>query len=214
MRELNGTAFHTFAPVFLQMPESSIQARRRERDIPDENDFGPAAEGGMLRGDVGDILLSVDEDTNTRSADEAIVLDMGGLDEVSAEEEFSLENTDQHKEEISMPAIDFGDMDISDLAPPAVERTESTVREKKLVRVDEGLIVEPAVSASSNGGEVAGPNSSPLEDLQFNDLHLDTPSQSVSNGSAGKRMVPSIKTGTALDAFEVDLGELFAEPKK
>ena len=53
-----------------------------------------------------------------------------------------------------------------------------------------------------------------LEDLQVNGLNLDSPAKFVTGSAAGKRYLPSIKTGTALDKFDIDLGELFAENKK
>ena len=69
-------------------------------------------------------------------------------------------------------------------------------------------------SSASPTPKAAPAPPSPLEDLQFNDLNLDMPTKVVASNIAGKRNLPSIKTGTALDAFEVDLGDLFAKTKK
>ena len=53
-----------------------------------------------------------------------------------------------------------------------------------------------------------------MEDLNFNGLDLETPSKIVSGSAAGKRYLPSVKTGTALDKFDIDLGDLFSDKKK
>jgi len=50
--------------------------------------------------------------------------------------------------------------------------------------------------------------SSGLEDLQVDDLDLNAPAPLVAGSKLGEKLMPSVKTGTALDDFDIDLGEL------
>lgn len=229
VRELNGTAFHAEVPLFLQM--LAPQARPRESFIPAGDD--PDSEmGDSQRGDAGDDIRdgidtefvldditlddipAADGGKGSRDAGEEIMLDMDELDEKVPRDEFTLDlDADQARGEIKMPAIDFGDMDISDLAPPVVERTKQLEPEKEFALAEEGIGLVSPMSPPPPPKAALSP-SSPLEDLQFNDLNLDMPTKIVASNTGGKSNVPSIKTGTALDSFEVDLGELFAETKK
>ena len=53
-----------------------------------------------------------------------------------------------------------------------------------------------------------------LEDLQVNDLNLDAADELTGGEATGQQLTRPVRTGTALDNFQIDLGELFAENKK
>ena len=94
-------------------------------------------------------------------------------------------------------SMGFADLDISDLAPPSKKQAESAQQRS-------GSDDTPLSAEKYPAG---------LGDLNVAGLDLDGPAKLVS-GSAGKRFLPSVKTGTALDNFEVDLGDLFSDNKK
>ena len=225
-QDLRGTVFHTVAPMFLQVsapkaqPRASFSPTGNDADLEEaESSRGEDIREGIdtefMLDDISlDDIPSMEGGKGRNEAGEEIVLDMDGLDDITPKEEFSLDlDADQDKDEIRMPAIDFGDMDISDLAPPVVERTAPPEREEEFALATEEELVVASASASPAPQARPAP-SSPLEDLQLNDLNLDMPTKIVASNISGKRNLPSIKTGTALDAFDVDLGELFTEAKK
>jgi hypothetical protein len=47
-----------------------------------------------------------------------------------------------------------------------------------------------------------------LPDLEMDGLDLNAPMQPPSGGGANKKLSPGAKTGTALDDFDIDLGDL------
>lgn len=65
--------------------------------------------------------------------------------------------------------MDFGDLDISDLAPPPLERTSEPM--EPVEEPEETVPVRAPAFASPVGTVSAG--ASGLEDLQVNDLNLD-----------------------------------------
>lgn len=111
-----------------------------------------------------------------------------------------------------MPSLDFGELDISDLAPPVKEQPEPIRFEEQPVLRD----LEPVAAISPIPPPSPAPAMKPsgLEDLNFNGLDLETSARPVGGSVAGKRFLPSVKTGTALDTFDIDLGELFSDHKK
>jgi len=226
--ELNGTTYDAAPPLFLTIataeeetvPFSSQQAGERETSsmFTDEQVFA-------MEGDTGDDVALDQEmpqeierhEIEFAGFDEELEVDLGTIAEMSAQDEFTLEEELADDEaQPSLPAMDFGDLDISDLAPPpATEQPEPIRFEEPPVLSDLEPVAAlsptppsvPPVSASrkSQGG---------LEDLNFNGLDLESPAKLVSGSAAGKRFLPSVKTGTALDKFDIDLGELFTDNKK
>jgi hypothetical protein len=97
--------------------------------------------------------------------------------------------------------MDFGDIDISDLGPP--EKEESVMDEQ-----EENLSMESAANDDDVAPSPASEGGKGLEDLQLDDLDLESPSPPPAKG---KKLAPGMKTGTALDDFDLDLGELFPE---
>lgn len=88
-------------------------------------------------------------------------------------------------------------IDLSDLAP-AEEGAEVGTEEFAFAIGDE----KPTVT------EAAGEGGQGLEDLKVEGIDLD----SAPAPPAGRdKVVPSVKTGTALDNFDVDLGDLFGK---
>lgn len=140
-----------------------------------------------------------------------LLMDLDEFGEDVPEDEFTLQTDEPAKEEAPLPSMDFGDLDISDLAPPTHETPEPIHFEEPPVLSD----LEPVASLSptpppapASSGMTTG-----LEDLNFNGLDLDTPAKLVTGSAAGKRFLPSVKTGTALDKFDIDLGDLFSDKK-
>ena len=136
---------------------------------------------------------------------------MDGLAGDTPEEEFALHADEPTKEEPPLPSMDFGDLDISDLAPPTKETPEPIQFEESPVLSD----LEPVASLSPTPPPPPQPSGikAGLEDLNFNGLDLDTPAKLLTGSAAGKRFLPSVKTGTALDKFDIDLGDLFSDKK-
>ena len=94
----------------------------------------------------------------------------------------------------------------------SLEQEELSLSEEPLLEeVAEVASTEPPPK-SAKPSKRAGKTG--LEDLNFNGLDLESPSKIVSGSAAGKRYLPSVKTGTALDKFDIDLGELFKDNKK
>ena len=219
--EITGTAFHCAPPAFLQATAPLAPLRQREQvpgaQTPEQD--GPADEiREEIETDFSLDNISMDEtsmagsDMGSAGQEREITMDMDGLDEIAPRDEFTLDlDADRDKGEIAMPALDFGDLDISDLAPPVGEMERQQEQERP---APPSAKKSPAVATASISLEEAkAPSglSSPLEDLQFSGLNLDTPPKLAVAGPAGKKHLPSVKTGTALDNFEIDLGELFAE---
>ncbi len=111
-------------------------------------------------------------------------------------------------EETDQVSLDFNDLDISDLAPPKKEPLEKSAASASPEEARKAAS-QPAVDAVQTKRKDT--SSSELEDLQIDDLDLETPAKLIPGSAAGKRYLPSVKTGTALDKFEIDLGDLFAE---
>lgn len=126
--------------------------------------------------------------------DEAFV-DLGGEDESGAE---SVDMDITAEEVVAEPEDEAATeeaLDMADLAP-AEEEAEAPSEEFEAV-------VEETASESA---EQAGQG---LEDLKVEGIDLDA--SATASTEKGKTM-PSVKTGTALDDFDIDLGDLL--PKK
>ena len=216
--DLQGTAFDSAAPPFLQVAGGT---RREER-------AGEAVRGGAAEPFIQEEAL----ETEGEALDEEIVLDDLAFDEPPEQEEIalvddgpelrlSLDDTDELSlvdDDVTAPAspapatarqlppMDFGDLDISDLAPPALDGAVEPLQAED----EPAPVREPALAAAEISSPAGG---SGLEDLQFNDLNLEGPDRLAATETPA-RLAHPVRTGTALDTFQIDLGELFAENKK
>lgn len=226
---LNGTVFEAESPAFLKFAlqdqageiavDDSYEDAFDELDEPEDafadaflaDEEGVDDQGGV---DLEDIMIDpVEED-----GDDEIVLDLDALDDASPLEEFSLNADDEQEveEESASPTIDFGDLDISDLAPPEMKEEEKEeITEAPaatgggLDSLDLNLEEDTAAAAPSAPVKESGPSMGGLEDLLVDQLDLDK----IDKPALGKRSAKPVKTGTALDSFDIDLGDLFTEKK-
>jgi hypothetical protein len=153
--------------------------------------------------DEGDELVLGDEE------DEELNIDFDDMEDAVSGDEITLEFDDDEKEvtevkEEGLP-LDFGEIDISDLAPPD---EESEVPVTETLSLDEEPAQEVALATAATVAAGSG-----LEDLHVDDLDLEVAAPLVAGSKAGGKLMPSVKTGTALDDFEIDLGELTNDEK-
>ena len=214
LEDFEGTVFEATAPSFLHIRPADITAQAEETDIEDTVDLleEEAEESGLSLGDSfaddeeissGEIILEDIEITAEVESKEEI--EISGdiiLEETMADEQDAL-TTEEDESDLE---IDFGDIDISDLAPPETEQKT----------MDGGIEVEaPSLQMQDSGTTMQSQSSSApesfssgLEDLQVDDLDLNAPAPLVAGSKLGEKLMPSVKTGTALDDFDIDLGEL------
>lgn len=225
---LNGTMFDTDVPSFLRftkteesdvldtdfvdqedeysddfqaLPMEDVDSAEVERDISPDDE--------KLVFNLDDIVL----DNEERDIDEndEIILDLDDLEDATPPVNFSLGAEEQNEaEEMDAPTIDFGDLDISDLGPPS---EDTTAKESELELAPAGLegieeLVVDKVEPDTGVGKEKGAFG--LEDLLLDELDLDK----VDTATITKSSTKSLKTGTALDNFDVDLGELFTEDEQ
>ena len=225
---LNGTVFDTAVPGFLRFT-TPVESEPPDTDLVDQveeysDDFQfPPLEGAdsveVESGESEDdeeLVLNLDdigfddEQPGTDESDE-IILELDDLEEATPLEAFSLGAEDQdEQEEVAAPAIDFGDLDISDLGPPSEESSDAESDFGTAPAALEGLdeLVVDKVEPDTGGGQAK--EAFGLEDLLLDELDLDKIDTATISNSSTK----SLKTGTALDNFDVDLGELFAEEEQ
>lgn len=223
--EIDGTVFAVSAPVFLdfEYEEAGGESERNEDDIISEENLGVGEEAlDLSTEDDGFELgneIAMDFEGDEGLDDFELVeeegessLELDSLEEVTEEVEDALEFGDKEEaleSEDDGLQLDFGDIDISDLAPPEKDADE-------LVTETLTLEEEGSPGALADGPppvEAPVAHGSGLEDLQIEDLDLETPSPLVAGSKAGGKLMPSVKTGTALDNFEIDLGELTSQGK-
>lgn len=212
--EISGTVYDSIAPNFLvfeqgeeteaapeESAEAAVEVDELLVDEADGDDFILSL-GAEEEAEEELVIAAEGEDEEAEEADD-IVLSLDELEEAPVREEFTLDlGGDEQESEEEGPTFDFSELDISDLMPPGEpEEPRETVPEVAL-EVEQELgtatSLEPKEERDAAGG---------LEDLLLDELELDT----VSAVSAGKEAVSPVKTGTALDNFDVDLGELFKE---
>lgn len=213
--EVNGTICDALAPSFLQLDaKDRFSTQKIHHKIIEENVISGNSGSAFGTRDGGDAALFQDDEGIDFAKDsEELVMDLDEFKEGSLLEGYTLDlEEDSGGVEKNLPSLDFGDLDISDLAPP--EKEEAGLR----LEVESNLVdKEPVAAQSENSSQqrkMPTPSSIGLEDLQVTGLNLDSPAKFVVSGAADKQHFPSVKTGTALDKFDVDLGELFAQNKK
>ena len=156
--------------------------------------------------DLSTADISLEETTPAEVAGE---IDLGEIEEPPQQEEddFTIDLGEEEPAEQAgeEPKFDFAEIDISDLAPAEKETDNLLVVES----VAEVIVAEEAPAASSARARLAA-----LEDLQFKGIDLETQAISAQDAVPAGKISSSIKTGTALDSFDVDLGDLFADEKE
>jgi hypothetical protein len=224
--EVNGTTYEAVAPLFLKITKN-LEERQDEPPVQqlhfDEIEIEEEPSSIVRQGIDTEFILeeqplpSFQEEAIALSENsEELVVDLDEIQEVAPRHEFTLDldnNSEADDAEAQLPPIDFGDLDISDLAPPGRETELNNEEIERLVQH------EPSLATASPSASPLGQTPQPaqtigLEDLNFNGLDLESPARIVSGSAAGKRYLPSVKTGTALDKFDIDLGDLFGSEKK
>ncbi|HHB76711.1 MAG TPA: hypothetical protein ENK84_09250 [Desulfobulbus sp.] len=216
VEELEGTVFESQAPVFLHIEPGTTSSPAEENTEDgisvDETEadpvFSPIVEEELEE-------VAVDDETET---DGTIAFE--DFEEVKTTSELVLDDeiADEVVTESDDLQLDFGDIDISDLAPPETETetdtdtdTEITATESLTLDDDSETVAEMPADEKPAPSTIA-PGSG-LEDLQVDNLDLESPAPLVSGSKVGDKLMPSVKTGTALDDFDFDLGELITEEK-
>lgn len=198
-QELHGTVASSGAPAFLQMqqfaepePETAVEGAEAEMEFDlgggEEAVFDLGAEEGPSQ-EAGALDLGIAEPAAEVAAEP--VMDLGGLtleETTAAEPVFA---------ETAAPEAEAPAFDIADLAPPQ----EEPVPEEAVAAGD--LEFAEVAAAKPQSARTAGG----LADLKVEGIDLEA----APAGGTGKVM-PSVKTGTALDDFDIDLGDLL--PKK
>lgn len=220
--ELNGTIHDAIAPSFLNFstgpssPSSPpvVQSLEIAGDGQEKEPQQPLREGIDTEFILGDEpIVPQQQDIFLTDTRQELTVDLDDFEEVSPVAEYTLDLDKESKDiEDALPTLDFGDLDISDLAPPAKRPAEAAPDEEALVLTTETVAASSAPPVSPQDDLPRKPSG--LEDLHFNGLDLEAPAKIVSGSAAGKRYLPSVKTGTALDNFDIDLGDLFGEKKK
>lgn len=221
--EINGTTYEAVAPLFLKITrdleaKSAVKPIQKidfeEIELEEEEDL-PLRPGIDTEFTLDENLVTEAEQQGRVSfanENEELVVDLDDFQEISPRDEFTLELGSQPAgEDSELPPIDFGDLDISDLGPPSKEESEVSFQtEAPVLKVAsiQSTIADAVLPKSPKGRTKPG-----LEDLNFNGLDLESPAKIISGSAAGKRYLPSVKTGTALDKFDIDLGDLFADKK-
>lgn len=220
--EIKGTTFSAKAPSFLKITAADRFSSPLAAASPTES-AGPSTSDDVYPIDaIEETEFSLDQAVESETprgeiefpgGEDDFAMELDAITETSPRDEFTLDLGAEPDDAPQIPSMDFGDLDISDLAPPDKEEAAPIQFVEQPVLSD----LEPIATRS----ETLAPSPSPLsptkaalEDLNFNDLDLDSPSKPISGSAAGKRYLPSVKTGTALDKFDIDLGDLFPENKK
>ena len=228
--EIDGTTYEAVVPLFLKITKD-LEERAAPKPVPkinfddikeEEEEITALRPGIDTEFTLDDDLVAEaqqQEDISFADHNEELVVDLDDFQEVAPRDEFTLDlETQPVEEDADLPPIDFGDLDISDLGPPSKEEKEITeiVFQDKEPFIEEGVSLppEPASTAPPPPQKEKVGGKAGLEDLNFNGLDLESPAKIVTGSKAGKRYLPSVKTGTALDKFDIDLGDLFSEKKK
>ena len=219
---VNGTTYDAVAPLFLkitrEMEQTSVPHTVQKLDF-EEFEGEDSANEPLRQGIDTEFILdelpldnALSENTQKESQ-EALLVELDDFQEVSPRNEFTLDLEMKSEEEVAtMPPIDFGELDITDLAPPSQQTPRDTPAPQFTNDIVLANASQPTVTRPTTNRAAVAPSAS-LEDLNFNGLDLEAPAKIVTGSAAGKRYLPSVKTGTALEKFDIDLGELFAEKK-
>jgi len=224
--EINGTTYDAAPPLFLTIAAPEEQADPlAAQQTEEEETYSMFSDKTIFEmQEVSEFDKENSENVQEQEPEpERYEIEFAGFDDGSeieeenaaampANEEFALEEEDPAEGiQPSLPSMDFGDLDISDLAPPAAEQAGPIHFESPPALTDlepVAVLSPPAPQPSVSNNQVS------LEDLNTSGLDLEAPARLVSGSAASKRFFPSVKTGTALDKFDIDLGNLFTDNKK
>lgn len=180
--ELQGTVVAVEPPTFLGVASKEVPPEAAEPtagfDTEEPMDLGGEGEEETMD-------LSFDE--GPAAEVEEVEMDFGEAEETTAAADLDL----GFEEEVAVES-EAGEGDvigISDLAP--VEEAEEVLAE--------GPADEEHEAAAAGAGGLG------LEDLKVDGIDLDSPPGGVAESD---KVLPSVKTGTALDDFDFDLGDL------
>lgn len=156
-------------------------------------------------------------------------LSMDGLDDLDMQLDDASSSLSLKKETSSAPkkappkqekaaaapeaSLDLDEFDLSGLMPPSGGQDEH-------IEDLGGLSLESAESADAGKGRKKDkkPDGEQefdmLSDLSIDGLDLDAPILPPASSAAGKKMRPAAKTGTALDSFDIDIGDLLGGSEK
>ncbi|CAK8718158.1 MAG: hypothetical protein CDV28_13012 [Candidatus Electronema aureum] len=105
------------------------------------------------------------------------------------------------------PSLDLSGLDLSGLMPPEAEEQKTDFSFSGIGELS--LEGEESPKKKAGGGKKEKAQATDaLPDLSMDGLDLSTPILPPAASAAGKKMRPAAKTGTALDDFNVDLGDL------
>ena len=208
VEELEGTVFESPAPVFLHIEPgttySPAEKNTEDGTSAEEKEAGPAFPP-IVEEEPEDVAMDGETETDGTIAFE-------DFEEVETTSEMVLD--DETMNEVGTESddlqLDFGDIDISDLAPP---ETDAEVTATESLTLDDDIETIAEMPADETPAPSLVAPGSGLEDLQVDNLDLDSPAPLVSGSKVGDKLMPSVKTGTALDDFDFDLGELITEEK-
>jgi len=191
--ELEGTVAGVPAPAFLQFAGGGAAS-----EAP-EGSAGVETEEPLDFGVEGEEEVEMDFSLEEESAEAGGEMEVDLGETEAADVTMDLEEEAQEEE----PEIDLGveeaaaeeeEIGISDLAPSEEEQAEGAFEEQ--------FEVEEETEASGAG---AG-----LEDLKVEGIDLETAPDAEAEPD---KITPSVKTGTALDDFDIDLGDLLTSKK-
>jgi hypothetical protein len=216
--QLSGTVFKAEAPAFLQFAvresdsgnEVSDDLLQEDKDIDLEFPMeGKEIDDSLDNDDLEFDFLDDGQDVPASQGDvEGDEFDLALFDDESDELDLDEEDTAVTGGE-DAPQLDFSELDISDLAPPDDDDDDLSLAELTLDDV-----TDRPVAREENSGQPLMGTGAGLEDLHVDDLDLEIPSLPPAGSVTGKKMRPSVKTGTALDGFDIDLGELMSDQEK
>lgn len=182
--ELEGTVVGVEAPSFLRV------ARAGESPGASEETTGYDGDEPLDLGAEGEeeaVDFSFDDEPSVEAGSEEVELDLAEVGD-AGEDALDVDLGSDEEEVIG----------ISDLSP-AEEADEVQIGEEDEFEVAVEEVVEGAESATGLG----------LGDLQVDGIDLDSTPGADDPG----KIVPSVKTGTALDDFDIDLGDLMTGGK-
>jgi len=222
---VKGTVYDFAPPLFLTVGTAKEEAAPLAERQAEGQEFSPepANEVIFAMEEVGEATATPDEEPTPPQELERYEIEFAGFGEETEPKEGAVAEapasakfasggeTFAEASQPALPSMDFSELDISDLAPPTGGQAAAVRAEQPAAMVDLGSVPALAVAPQPSAGK---PPTGRLEDLNTSGLDLDVPAKPVSGSATGKRLLPSVKTGTALDKFDVDLGELFTDDEK
>lgn len=145
-------------------------------------------------------------------------LSVDGLDGL----DFDLESADEPKPKAEKAggkkkaaakeaSLDLSGIDLSGLMPPAPEKEKLDLSFSGIgeLSLEDGAAADsgPTTGKGKAGGKKSNA-ADQLPDLSIDGLDLNAATLPPAKSAAGKKMRPAAKTGTALDEFNIDLGDL------